>query len=84
MGFCPHIEVDEIAVGCGVLECDGFRQRITGHDVLEVLEQIGFRVLAAGLKLKAGGEARKGDGGICRESRGRKAHHEQQHQNERN
>ena len=84
MRLGSHVEIHEIAVGRRIGEGNGLRHGITGHDVLEVLEQIGFRVLAAGLKLKAGGEARKGDGGICRESRGRKAHHEQQHQNERN
>ena len=53
MGFGSHVEIHEIAVVSGVGEGDGLRNGIAGHDVLKVAEQIGLRVLTAGLKVKA-------------------------------
>ena len=53
MGFGSHVEIYKVAVGGGIGEGDGLRHGIAGHDVLKAAEQIGLRVLAAGLKVKA-------------------------------
>ena len=53
MRFGSHVEIHEIAVGSGVGEGDGLRHGIAGHVVLKAAEQIGLRVLAAGLEVKA-------------------------------
>ncbi len=53
MGFGSHVEIHEVAVGGGIGEGDGLRHGIAGHDILEAAEQIGLRVLAAGLEVKA-------------------------------
>ena len=81
VGFRSHVEVDVIAVGGFVGEGDGVGDGITGHDVLEAIEEVGLRVLAAGLEVEAGGEALKGDGG-GRKGRGGQAHGQEQGQDQ--
>ena len=52
MGFGSHVEIYKVAVGGGIDEGDGLRHGIAGHDVFEAVEQVGLRVLAAGLEVK--------------------------------
>ena len=82
VGLDAQVEVDEIAVRGGIGEGDRLGQLIAGHDVLEVIEEIRQGVLAAGLEIKAAGEAPEGDGGRGGGGRRRHAHHDKQHQHE--
>ena len=63
MRLGSHVEIHEIAVVSGVGEGDGLRHGIAGHDVFEASEQVGLRVLTAGLEIEAFREPFKCDGG---------------------
>ena len=52
MRLGSHVEIHEIAVGRRIGEGNGLRHGIAGHDVFEAAEQVGLRVLAAGLEVK--------------------------------
>ena len=79
VGLGPHIEVYTVAVCGSVGEGNGLRHRIAGHQIFEIAEQVGFRVLAAGPEVEALREALKGNGGGVGKGPGGKAHgHEHQ------
>ena len=73
-----HIDLDVIAVICAVCQGDFFRQLVAGHDVLEVVKEVGCRVHAAGLEFKAFLQTPEGDGCIRRECGDCHAHHHRQ------
>ena len=73
-----HVDLDVITVSCFILDLNGFGQLVTGHDVLEILEQVSIGVFAAGLCFKTFLQALECDGGVC--SKSGHAHAEHHHQ----
>ena len=80
MRLGSHVEIHEVTVGRRIGEGDCLRHGIAGHDVFEAAEQVGLRVLAAGLEIKTFREPFKRNGGRRCKSRYRHTHHYEQHQ----